>query len=141
MAASTFSKAALNNARSHKPWEHDENDERDNIETPSFDFDTRLRPRRHPSAVSYWGPAPEVQHTSVAHEITHVSLRHFPSMPDINGATTLTGNAHAPAGEQPVELQGTSAPAGGSFGAPTAQAIGLTQAPAPQADGIGGPTS
>ena len=33
MAASTFSKAALNNARSHKPWERADNDARDGIET------------------------------------------------------------------------------------------------------------
>ena len=37
-------------------------------------------------------------------------------------------------------MQGPAAPAEPSFSAPTAQAIGLTQPPAPQADGIGGPT-
>jgi Ca2+-binding RTX toxin-like protein len=140
MATSTFSKAALNHARSRKPWERDENDARDDIETSSFGFDSAPAPTAPPVGDQPLGTAPEVLHTSGAHETTHVALRHSPPMPDTTGASTLTSNAHAPAAEKPVALQGTSASAEGSFGAPTVQAIGLTQAPDPQADGIGGPT-
>lgn len=139
MAASIFSKAALNSARSHKPWERAENDSRDDIETLQFDFDDAAAPAGSTVGTQQLGTAPEVQHTSVAHEINHAALRHTPPTPDTTGVTTLTSNANAPAVEKPVEVQGTAAPAEPSFGAPTAQAIGLIQAPAPQADGIGGP--
>ena len=140
MAISTFSKAALNNARSHKPWERAENDERDNIETSQFDFDDAAAPAASAGGSQVSAVAPDVQHTSVAHEITHVALRHSPPMPDMEGVSALAGNTDAPVGsEKPVDLQSAPATVQPSFGAPTAQAIDLTQAPAPQAGGIGGP--
>ena len=141
MATSNFSKAALNNARSHKPWERAENDARDNIETSQFDFDDAAALTASAVGSQVSAAAPDVQHTSVAHEITHVALRHSPPMPDMKGVSALAGNTDAPAGsEKPVELQSAPATVQPSFGAPTAQAIDLTPAPAPQAGGIGGPT-
>ncbi len=140
MAISNFSKAALNNARSHKPWERAENDERDNIETSQFDFDDAAAPAALAGGSQVSAVAPDVQHTSVAHEITHVALRHSPPMPDMEGVSALAGNTDAPVGsEKPVDLQSAPATVQPSFGAPTAQAIDLTPAPAPQAGGIGGP--
>ena len=140
MAISIFSKAALNNARSHKPWERAENDERDNIETLQFDFDDAAAPTASAVGSQVSAAAPDVQPTSVAHEITHVALRHSPPMPDMEGVSALAGNTDAPVGsEKPVDLQSAPATVQPSFGAPTAQAIDLTPAPAPQAGGIGGP--
>ena len=100
MAASNFSKAALNNARSHKPWERAENDARDDIETLQFDFDDAAAFTASAVGSQLSAAAPDVQHTSVAHEITHVALRHSPPTPDTTGVTTLTSNAHAPAARE-----------------------------------------
>ena len=73
MAASTFSKAVHHNARSHKPWERAENDLHGDIETLSFDVDGTAA-----SAVGSQvsAPAPKAEHTSVAHDISHVALGH-----------------------------------------------------------------
>ena len=109
---------------------------RDDIETLQFNFDDAAALTASAVGSQLSAPAPEVQHTSVAHEITprRAQARHATRHPRRH---SLASNAdHRPS--EPVELQPAAVEP--SFGAPTAQAIGLTQPPAPQADGIGGPT-
>jgi serralysin len=140
MAASTFSKAVHHNARSHKPWERPEDGSQDHIDTLSFGADdAAITPTAAPVGNGLLAPPPGDQHTSVAHEIAHVALRHSPPAPHMAGVTELTGNGDAPVGtEKTIEVQnGAVQP---SFHEHAAPAIGLTQTPAPQADGIGGPT-
>ena len=124
MAASTFSKAALNNARSHKPWERAENDSRDDIDTPHFNFDDGAAFTASPVAGYGSAPAPEVRHDSPVHE------------------NTVTASGSADARETPehgIVAQGTTPSADHRFIADAGPAIGLTRivTPGPQADGDG----
>ena len=130
MANFSFSKSAGHNMRGHKPWERDENGSRDDLETLQFDFDDAPALTLLPAASQVPATASEVQHTSVAHEIARVALRHASSAPEIPQVAAAAGNTDAPDYGKPIELQGTSAPAAQHFNAGS----GIVTPPSPQAD-------
>lgn len=110
MAISTLSKAALNNVRSRKPWEHEENEARDGIETP-FGVGEPAGPTAPAAghALSA-GAAADVNDTSVAHEISHVALRHGGNVPAADSDATAMPRDGAGI-EKPVASQNAPAPA------------------------------
>src|SRR5262245_5066190 len=113
MAASTLSKAALNHARSHKPWERAENDSHNDIETLQFNFDDAGTLTASSVGNDRSASVSEVEPTSPAHEMTRDSLGHTwrdsevkPSSPVHEITHAAAGHSGAPAGtDRAVEQQ------------------------------------